>query len=119
MRIVIKRIYEPSSASDGYRVLIDRLWPRGISKEKADLSEWNKDLAPSTELRVGFHRHTERWADFVKKYREELQRTKAAEKFLEVHKHEKIITLLYATQDTAHTHALVLQAYLQDLQTGQ
>lgn len=66
MKIVIKRIYDPTSPDDGYRMLIDRLWPRGMTKEKANLSEWNKDLSPSSELRIWFHQNPDLWDDFAK-----------------------------------------------------
>lgn len=72
MEIVLKRVYEDASPEDGYRVLVDRIWPRGISKEKAALDEWDKDLAPSTELREWFHHDPLLWDEFSRKYKEEL-----------------------------------------------
>lgn len=115
MKIILKRIYDSPSPSDGYRVLIDRLWPRGMSKEKADLSEWNKDLAPSKELRIWFHHNPDLWNEFSKKYMEELLQHNLGKEFLKQHKQEEVITLLYASHDIEHTHALILQKYLQDL----
>ena len=72
MEIVLKRVYEDASPEDGYRVLVDRIWPRGISKEKAALDEWDKDLAPSTALREWFHHDPLLWDEFSRKYKEEL-----------------------------------------------
>ena len=72
MEIVLKRVYEDASPEDGYRVLVDRIWPRGISKEKAALDEWDKDLAPSTALREWFHHDPLLWEEFSRKYKEEL-----------------------------------------------
>jgi uncharacterized protein YeaO (DUF488 family) len=115
MKIVLKRIYDAVSPSDGYRVLIDRLWPRGITKEKAHLSEWNKDLAPSKELRIWYHHNPALWDDFSEKYRTELKQNNNCKEFLDHNKQQEIITLLYAAHDTLHTHALILQTYLQDL----
>ena len=115
MEIVLKRIYDAASPSDGYRVLIDRLWPRGITKEKAHLSEWNKDLAPSKELRIWYHHNPALWEDFSKKYKDELKHTNYGREFLTRNKQQEIITLLYASHDTLHTHALVLKEYLQEI----
>ncbi|MGB3107782.1 DUF488 domain-containing protein [Sphingobacterium siyangense] len=115
MKIVLKRIYLPASPTDGLRVLVDRLWPRGMTKEKASLSEWNKDLAPSEALRVWFHHNPELWNEFSKKYRIELEQNNFGKEFLARHQQQEIITLLYAAHDTEHTHALILQKYLQDL----
>ena len=77
-KIKIKRIYEQSSADDGYRVLVDRLWPRGVSKKDANLDEWNKEIAPSTELRKWFDHKEERFDEFACRYREELNEKKKA-----------------------------------------
>ncbi|WP_286735785.1 MULTISPECIES: DUF488 domain-containing protein [Sphingobacterium] len=115
MKIVLKRIYDAASPSDGYRVLIDRLWPRGITKEKAHLSEWNKNLAPSKELRIWYHHNPALWDDFSEKYRTKLKHNNYCKEFLDHNKQQEIITLLYAAHDTLHTHALILQTYLQDL----
>lgn len=115
MKIVLKRIYDRPSPNDGYRVLIDRLWPRGLTKEKASLSAWNKDLAPSTALRTWFHHNPDLWDQFSKKYCAELEQNDFGKEFLKQNKQQEIITLLYAAHDTEHTHALILQKYLQDL----
>ena len=83
MEIVLKRVYEDASLEDGYRVLVDRIWPRGISKEKAALDEWDKDLAPSTELREWFHHDPLLWDEFSRKYKEELLERNPGKPFLE------------------------------------
>lgn len=114
--IKIKRVYEDASKEDGYRVLVDRLWPRGVEKKDAAIDEWNKNLAPSGELRKWYGHDPEKWAEFQKAYRAELKDSKAAETFAAAHKDKKIITLVYAAKDEEHTHALVLQQYLKQLE---
>ncbi|HEX4372659.1 MAG TPA: DUF488 family protein [Puia sp.] len=109
MYVKIKRVYEEYDKADGYRMLVDRLWPRGIKKENAKLNEWNKDIAPSTELRKKFHNGEENFQEFVKSYKkellennkEELQRLKDLAK-------KKKLTLLYGSKDEEHNHAKVL-----------
>ncbi len=110
--IRIKRVYEAPQKSDGTRILIDRLWPRGLTKEKAAIHEWAKDIAPSTELRKWFGHTMDLWGDFQKQYKAELDSNPAVAAFLEQHRHNKVITLLYAAKDEEHNHALVLQQYL-------
>jgi uncharacterized protein YeaO (DUF488 family) len=116
-QISIKRAYDPVAADDGYRVLVDRLWPRGIRKQALSLDEWNKDVAPSTELRQWFGHDPERWAEFEKRYRRELsdaQHQTAMRSLLKSAGHRGL-TLIYAAKDLKHNHALVLQAALRDL----
>lgn len=112
--IKIKRVYEKPLKKDGYRILVDRLWPRGITTEEAALDEWGKDLAPSVHLRKWFGHDPSLWTDFQKQYRSELKRNKAVEAFVENHEDKKIITLVYGAKDTEHTHAIVLQQYLDE-----
>src|ERR1700761_3495442 len=111
--IKIKRIYEEADPSDGYRVLIDRLWPRGVKKEAAAIDEWEKDLAPTTTLRTWFGHKPELWTDFKKRYIAELRQNPAVETFIEKNKTRKRITLLFGAKDEQHTHAIVLQQYLE------
>ncbi len=113
MPIHIKRIYEPPSPNDGYRILVDRLWPRGIKKETASIDQWLKEVAPSTPLRKWFNHEPEKWNAFVEKYAGELK-TSAAFKELKslVHKHKKI-TLLYSAKDKLQNQAVALQQLLQ------
>lgn len=108
-----KRIYEPAAESDGYRVLVDRLWPRGVSKQKADLNDWAKDLAPSTELRKWFAHDSARFADFSKKYVHELQQNPEFNKHVDDWKRHPTVTLLYGARDEKDNEAVVLQRNLQ------
>lgn len=113
--IHIKRVYAPPVKADGCRVLVDRLWPRGISKEAAAIDEWAKDLAPSPDLRKWFGHQPEHWAVFQKRYSEELADNNTVNDFLHKHEKQKRITLVYAAKDEQHTHAIVLQSYLNRL----
>jgi uncharacterized protein YeaO (DUF488 family) len=110
--IHIKRIYVDPAKTDGVRILVDRLWPRGIKKENARLEEWAKDIAPSTELREWYSHDPDRWAEFQKKYKGELKHNEALEAFIEKYQQEKLLTLLYGTKDEAHSHAIVLKDFL-------
>jgi uncharacterized protein YeaO (DUF488 family) len=110
--IMTKRVYDNPAPSDGCRVLVDRLWPRGLTKASAALTEWAKDLAPSDGLRKWFSHQPALWPDFQKRYLAELAVNTAVDLFIQTHTGQ-IITLLYAAHDTEHTHALVLQGFLQ------
>lgn len=109
--ICIKRIYEPYEEKDGYRVLVDRLWPRGIKKEDARISVWEKDIAPSSELRKAFNHKPALFNEFRDKYLFELRtqadKVRKIEELRRISK-EKKITLLYAAKDPIHNHARVL-----------
>ena len=107
----IKRIYETASKADGERILVDRLWPRGMKKEEAELDSWNKAVAPSPGLRKWFGHEPERFNEFRNRYLEELDQNEAGQK-LRVDSMGKTITLLYAAKDRQHNHALVLQEFL-------
>lgn len=115
MELLLKRAYLPASPTDGYRVLVDRLWPRGLSKEDARLDEWNKDLAPSSGLRRWFGHDPARWATFSERYLVELRASDACQAFLSKVMQEERVTLIYAARDEAHCHPLVLKAYLEGL----
>jgi len=115
--IKIKRAYDKPSPQDGIRVLVDRLWPRGITKEKAAIKEWAKELAPSTELRQWFHHESQLWSEFEKRYKSELKKNDALEAFREEHREDKTLTLIYAAKDEQHNHAIVLRDYLEKLFT--
>jgi len=115
MAIVVKRIYEKVSRADGARVLVDRLWPRGISKKDAALDAWLKELAPSDELRRWSHAHREAWQMFRKRYLRELTRPAATEQLQELYRlsrARKRLTLLYAFKDEEHNNAVVLKDLL-------
>ena len=112
----IKRIYEAPAPEDGYRVLVDRLWPRGVSKEAAHLDEWCKDVAPSTEARRDFGHDPARFEEFKTRYRAELAASGAAEAFAKRLADQPVVTLLYAAHDPKINHAVVLQEVLEDSQ---
>ncbi|HUH50912.1 MAG TPA: DUF488 domain-containing protein [Flavobacterium sp.] len=112
---VVKRIYEPCTAQDGCRVLVDRLWPRGISKENAKLDRWCKELAPSTELRKWFDHIDERFDQFAKKYKKELQEhLEQLEELKEIAVHKQVC-LLYGAKNENHNQAVVLKSVLENL----
>jgi uncharacterized protein YeaO (DUF488 family) len=107
--IKIKRVYEEYSEEDGYRILVDRLWPRGLSKSKAKVDLWLKDVAPSSELRKWFAHDPERWEEFQNKYRNELANKKEfLEKIKDLEMDKTIISLLYSAKDKKHNNAVVL-----------
>ena len=110
----IKRIYEPASTDDGYRVLVDRLWPRGVSKERAALDEWAKDIAPSTELRKWFSHDPAKYAEFAKKYIDEVQQSPEVSSSIASWRTYDKVTLLYGARDEHHNEAVVLRHYLLD-----
>ena len=111
--IHIKRVYDDKSQDDGYRVFIDRLWPRGVSKDEAHFDEWLKELAPSTELRKWFDHVPERYDEFRKRYKNELQDHKEElDKLRNKAKFEKI-TLLFAAKDTERNNAVVVKEVLE------
>ena len=110
--IHIKRIYESRSADDGVRVLIDRIWPRGVSKETAALTLWLKDIAPSTTLRKWFDHEPARWAEFRRRYYRELDENPSpVEQLREIMKTRRV-TLVYGAHNTAHNHAVALLEYM-------
>jgi len=117
MSLQIKRIYDPYEESDGIRYLVDRLWPRGISKERAHLAGWLIDLAPSTSLRKQFGHMAEKFAEFSKLYRDELDSSPAAQaaarEVIQQSRHQTV-TLLYGAKDTHDNQAVVLREYLEE-----
>jgi uncharacterized protein YeaO (DUF488 family) len=115
MPIAVKRVYEEPLGSDGVRVLVDRLWPRGVSKQKAALDAWLRDLAPSDELRKWYHEHPEIWAAFRKRYLKELTRpeaTAALKELYELARGSKQLTLLFASKNEDRNNAIVLRDLL-------
>ena len=111
--INLKRVYDEKSDDDGYRVFVDRLWPRGVSKEDAHFDEWMKELAPSTELRKWFDHKPERFEEFSKLYKKELQEHKEElDKLRELAKSKKI-TLLFGAKDTEINNAVVIKEVLE------
>lgn len=110
-----KRIYEDPDPADGYRVLVDRLWPRGVSKEEAELDEWCKEVAPSDELRKWFDHDPDRWEEFRERYRNELNERRSECRQLIDRCDGNRLSLLYAAKDTEHNHARVLRDELEEL----
>lgn len=111
-RLQVRRVYDPPARSDGCRVLVDRIWPRGLSKEAAKLDAWIKDVAPSSELRKWFGHEPSRWVSFKHKYFRELdERGEALAQLLEACS-ARTLTLLFAAKDSAHNNAVALKEYL-------
>jgi uncharacterized protein YeaO (DUF488 family) len=110
----IKRVYAAAADDDGFRVLVDRLWPRGVKRETANIDLWAKDIAPSDALRREFHRRPEQWDKFVAAYRNELAREPAASAAHDLLARRKKgpVTLLYAARDEEHNNAVALKAWL-------
>lgn len=115
MTIQCKRVYDIAASDDGYRVLVDRLWPRGVKKADLQYDEWCKTLAPSTELRKAFHGEAIDFAAFSDSYRKELAAQKAQGEKLAARAKKGTVTLLYAAKDTEHNHAEVLAKWLRSL----
>lgn len=113
MTTKIKRVYEQPDPDDGERILVDRLWPRGLSKQKAQIDVWLKEIAPSTELRVWFAHDPSKWKGFRSKYQTELRNNKDVLKILANKAKSRTITLLYAARDTKHNEAVVLKQFLE------
>ena len=111
-QVDIKRVYEQAADEDGVRILVDRLWPRGVSKERAALSGWLKDVAPSPDLRRWWHHDPERFEDFARRYRTELDDNPALEDLLSIVREHDRTTLVYAAKDPAVNHALILRDYI-------
>jgi uncharacterized protein YeaO (DUF488 family) len=104
----LKRAYEPPDASDGQRILIDRLWPRGLSKKQVAIDEWMKELSPSTELRRWFHHDAEKWLEFQRRYKRELRQHADLVEQLARRASRRRVTLVFAARDEAHNDAVVL-----------
>ncbi len=111
--IKIKRIYNKPERGDGFRILVDRLWPRGLSKEKAKVDLWLKDVAPSDKLRTWFSHDPKKWDDFKNKYKNDLRdATELVNKVKQIEKEKKMVTLLYSAKDEEHNNAVVLKKRL-------
>jgi uncharacterized protein YeaO (DUF488 family) len=114
-RVLIKRVYDEPAPSDGTRILVDRLWPRGLTKDRAALDNWLRDLAPSDELRHWYHSHPEQWSEFRKKYIRELSRPEATEALDQLYRlahAAKPLTLLFASKNEDRNNAVVLKEFL-------
>jgi uncharacterized protein YeaO (DUF488 family) len=111
--IKLKRAYEPSDAADGMRLLVERLWPRGVSKERLKLEGWDKDVAPSTELRKWFNHVPAKWAEFRRRYFKELDANPDAWRPILTAAKRRTVTLIYSSHDEEHNNAVALRDYLQ------
>ncbi len=115
-QVKVKRVYDAEESSDGFRVLIDKLWPRGMKKENLHYDFWATDITPSTHLREWYHQDEEKhWEEFKKKYTEELTKSAAMENFINKVKGKQSVILLYASKNAMHNHALILQKYLENV----
>jgi uncharacterized protein YeaO (DUF488 family) len=112
MAVTIKRIYEPAAKTDGFRILVDRLWPRGVSKETAHIDLWLKEIAPSTDLRNWFNHEPEKWKEFCSRYKSELKDSAALSELRALIQSHRHVTLLYAAKDEQHNQALALQQFI-------
>lgn len=115
MSIALKRAYEKPSKQDGYRVLVDRIWPRGVSKEEADIDEWMKEIAPTDQLRKLYHDNRISWGEFRKLYLSELKENRDNLRPLTEKAEEKKVTLVYGSKDKEKNNAVVLKQYLKML----
>ncbi|GAA1802172.1 DUF488 domain-containing protein [Agromyces neolithicus] len=112
MAYAMKRVYDTPGASDGYRVLVDRLWPRGVSKERADLDLWLKDIAPSAELRKDWHHNPDRHDEFVARYVSELDANPVTADLLGLGSEHDRVTLLYSSHDPSVNHVAIILGWL-------
>jgi uncharacterized protein YeaO (DUF488 family) len=118
VEIRIERVYDDASPSDGLRVLVDRLWPRGLSKERAALDLWAKEVAPSTELRKAFHHEGMTWDAFAAAYRAELAENPAVPRLRDELEPHDVVTLLHSVHDAEHNHAVLLRDALLSSRTA-
>jgi uncharacterized protein YeaO (DUF488 family) len=112
MMIKLKRVYEKPSSKDGRRILVERLWPRGLTKQRAAIDLWLKDVAPSPELRKWFGHDPDRWEQFQRRYREELRKKKDVIRLLKQNEKQGVVTMVYAARDEEHNGALALKRFL-------
>ena len=114
MALRVKRVYEEPEASDGERILVDRIWPRGISKDKVRLSDWRKDLAPSNDLRQWFGHEPDRWEEFKERYLAELEEAGKTDDLRDIAQRarKENVTLLFGARDTKHNNARALEAFV-------
>ncbi|MAO63739.1 MAG: hypothetical protein CL666_01935 [Balneola sp.] len=110
-----KRVYEDPSEDDGYRVFTERLWPRGVSKERAALDQWIKSIAPSHDLRKWFDHDPDKWGEFKERYRRELFGSDAVNEMVEIIRANDTVTMVYASKDEEHNSMVLLKEFLEDL----
>ena len=113
--IKVKRVYEEPSEGDGFRILVDRLWPRGLTKEKAKIDLWLKEVSPSNELRKWYHENFDKWNEFKNKYQEELKdRVDAVDELKKLIKKNKIVTFLYSSKNEDNNNATALKELIKN-----
>lgn len=112
MSVEIKRVRDEPASGDGFRVLVDRLWPRGLSKDKAEVDEWLKDVGPSDDLRKAFHHEDLPFDEFTKRYRDELKHNQALDQLRSIVAGHSHVTLLFDAKDPEHNQAVVLRSLL-------
>ncbi|MGC8568141.1 MAG: DUF488 domain-containing protein [Candidatus Micrarchaeia archaeon] len=110
--IKVKRVYDKREVTDGARILVDRLWPRGVRHDGSKVDIWFKNIAPSTELRKWFSHEVEKWPEFRERYIKELEQNPSIDKFISIIKDNGTVTFLYASSDTEHNNALVLKEFI-------
>ncbi|MEX0609339.1 MAG: DUF488 domain-containing protein [Balneolaceae bacterium] len=108
-----KRVYEEPEESDGYRILTERLWPRGVSKERAKVDQWLKSISPSNDLRKWFNHDPDKWEEFKDRYRKELYGSEAVSELLEIIQQNENVTLVFASKDEEHNSTMVLKDFLE------
>ena len=114
MNVALKRVYNEPAESDGTRILVDRLWPRGLTKEKAKIDVWLKEIAPSTELRKWFNHEPNKWPEFKKRYQAEMDSNPDAISTLKKHVADGKVTIVYGAKDEEHNDAVVIKQYLDE-----
>lgn len=113
-QVKLKRVYEDYNENDGYRILVDRLWPRGMKKEHLHFDLWAKEITPSSDLRKWFHENPENnWELFSSKYKKELKESESVKEFIENIKKYPVVTLLYASKSENHNHAIILKDFIE------
>jgi uncharacterized protein YeaO (DUF488 family) len=115
MGVKVKRVYDEPAKSDGHRVLVDRIWPRGLKKSEARIDEWLREIAPSTGLRKWFKHDPDKWEQFKKKYYAELEEHREEVEKLARESRKRSVTLLFGAKDSAHNNALALKEYVEEL----
>ena len=115
MGVRVKRVYDQPAKADGYRMLVDRLWPRGLKKSEARIDEWLREIAPSTALRKWFNHDPDKWKEFKKKYSAELDDHREQVEKLAREARKRTITLLFSARDTEHNNAVALKEYIEQL----
>lgn len=113
--IKMKRVYEDPSPDDGYRILTERLWPRGVSKERANLDQWMKGVSPSHDLRKWFDHDHSKWEEFKDRYRKELFGSEAIQELIEIIKTEETVTFVFASKDEEYNSTVVLKEFIEQL----